>query len=157
MVGNNIVGWMLQFYALATSKVIYGWVPTCVSIPSWQLHSVIHWETRASAAWPDIPLSRITLTLSELVLAYSNNAERLVRKQQVLLFLSHRFNLTMVQVYGFESHDLPKRETDAQLIHPFRVTWEIACCLMPVNLAYWYNHIFIAIRPSNWQVSQESD
>ena len=34
-------------------------------------------------------------------------------------FLSHWFDAIRVPTHDFESHDLPKRKTDAQLIRPF--------------------------------------
>ena len=33
------IGWLLEFYALATSKVILGQVMTCASVHSWRLYS----------------------------------------------------------------------------------------------------------------------
>ena len=60
-----------------------------------------HWETRPSAPWPDIPLMSghgadglvshsVTLPWHQAnqSLTYSNNAERLARKKQVLIFKS---------------------------------------------------------------------
>ena len=37
---TRISSWLLEFYILAASKVISGWVLTCDSIESWRLHSV---------------------------------------------------------------------------------------------------------------------
>ena len=34
----GLVGWLLEFYILATYRVISGWVPTCDSVHSWQLY-----------------------------------------------------------------------------------------------------------------------
>ena len=34
-----LVGWLLEFYVLAISKVISGWFPTCDNAQSWRLHS----------------------------------------------------------------------------------------------------------------------
>ena len=36
-------------------------------------------------------------------------------------FLRHWFDLTRFRTRGFESHDLPKRDTGAQLIRPSRL------------------------------------
>ena len=47
-----------------------------------------HWETRLLAPHPNIPFSQIILTLFQPVLALSNNAHRLARKQQVSIFKS---------------------------------------------------------------------
>ena len=33
------IGWLLQFYALATSKVISGRIPICDSVHSWWLYN----------------------------------------------------------------------------------------------------------------------
>ena len=35
------VGWLLEFYILATSKVISGWVLTYDSAHSWQLYNAV--------------------------------------------------------------------------------------------------------------------
>ena len=66
---SNNVGCCSLLYILARSKVISGWVSTYDSVHSWWLYNVAQWETRLSA--PDIPLSQITLTLSQPVLALS--------------------------------------------------------------------------------------
>ena len=43
---GNRGGWLLEFYIPATSKVMSGWVPTCVH--SWQLYSAVSVENQIS-------------------------------------------------------------------------------------------------------------
>ena len=57
---------LFELHVLATSKVIYGRVPTCGSTNSWRHFSAapLGWETRLLAQLPDFHLSQITMTLS---------------------------------------------------------------------------------------------
>ena len=65
----NVIGWLLEFYALAISKVMSGWLPTCESVHSWQLY--IAAPLGDQVTWSVIPLSNIILILSQPVIALS--------------------------------------------------------------------------------------
>ena len=52
---NRWVFFLLEVYIRATSKVIWGWVPTCDSSHSWQLHSAVPLDNRAAGAMTQYP------------------------------------------------------------------------------------------------------
>ena len=79
----------LLFYVLATSKVISEWVPT---------HGVFIVQTRSPEPWPDIPLSHVTLTLSQPVIPYPNNANTRLASDKYK-FVSHLFVSTRVRTH----------------------------------------------------------
>ena len=64
---------LLEFCAMAASKVISGEVPDCDSAYSYSSGFIVlhDWETRLPVPRPDIPLSHIIQTLSQPVIAVS--------------------------------------------------------------------------------------
>ena len=108
------IGW-LEFYVLATSKVISGWLLTCDSAHWWwyysygavvtlgdQVTGVMTWYPTQSQ-YPD---SELTSSFPIWII------QSICLESDTYLLLSHWFYSTM----GFESHDLPKWWRDAQLI-----------------------------------------
>ena len=47
---QDMVGWLLEFYILATSEVIAGWILTCDMHTHGDFIVLFHWEIRWSAA-----------------------------------------------------------------------------------------------------------
>ena len=86
----------LLVYVLATSKVIWGWVSTYYRAHSCDFIVLSHWETRPPAAWSDIPLNHIILTLSQpvLVIFFKMLSARLGSDK--CQFSSHWFDPTRV-------------------------------------------------------------
>ena len=53
---KRLVSWILEFDILATSKVIWGWVPTCDRAQSWSPAPMIRYPTQSH--YPDSELTR---------------------------------------------------------------------------------------------------
>ena len=87
-----MVGWLLEFYILVTSRIISG----RVTVHTYGHFIVLpHWETRPSAPWSEIPLSHIiwlSWHWTNQSIHYTNsdnlNAERLshLARKQVSMF-----------------------------------------------------------------------
>ena len=73
---QEVNGWLLEFYTLATSKFISGWTPTCNSAHSWWLYSAAPGRQHHGLISHSVTLSWYWANQS---LHYSNNAERLAR------------------------------------------------------------------------------
>ena len=82
----RLVGWLLEFYILATSKVISGSVPTCDIAQSWWLYNAGPLGIQAACT---MYVSHIILTLSQPVL--------------VLLMLSARLGSDTFIYHCFDS------------------------------------------------------
>ena len=65
---HDVVGWLLGFYTLATSKVISGQIQICDSVHSWWLYSAAPLGDQAANT---ISLSHIIFTMSQPVLSLS--------------------------------------------------------------------------------------
>ena len=67
------VGWLLEFYIQATSKVISGLISTCDSVRSWIHYSAAQLRDHAARYHEliDIPVSHIILLPSQRVLGLS--------------------------------------------------------------------------------------
>ena len=48
------IGWLLEFYILATPRVISGWLPTCDSAQSWPLYSAAPLGNQAASTMTSI-------------------------------------------------------------------------------------------------------
>ena len=96
----------MEFYILAISKVISGWVPYCDSAHLWQLYS---------AATLGILVMTPSLALSwhwaNQYLPSPNNAERLALKRELSIFKVTDLICHGYEPMRFENADLPKRET----------------------------------------------
>ena len=107
----DIISWLLEFYILATSKIISGWVWTCDSTHLWRFYSASPLGDQAdnTTTWyPDQSHYPDTEPPSHC---------------PVLIMLSACLGSDKYKVSGltspdqrFESHDLPKREMEAQFI-----------------------------------------
>ena len=62
------IGWFLEFYVLAISKVISGEVSTCDSAHSWGIYNAASQGDQALARSLDMPHTHIILTLRQPVL-----------------------------------------------------------------------------------------
>ena len=106
------------------------WLVGCWRFSSWQhlrsyqdgyrlVTMCTYHQCRSPAPWPDIPLSHLILCLP-----YANNAERLARKWQVLIFKSllwlDKCSSSCMDLNHWIYH---KGEMDAQLIQPSHLVW----------------------------------
>ena len=58
-------GWFLEFYILATFRVISGWALTFNSAHSYELYSAVHWDIWPPPHWSHCPHSELpVLSLS---------------------------------------------------------------------------------------------
>ena len=56
---HRTVDWLLEFYVVATSKIISGWALTCDSAHLWRLYSAVPLGDQAISIVTDFPLSHI--------------------------------------------------------------------------------------------------
>ena len=141
---------LLLFYVLPISKVIE-WVPTSDSAHSWWLYSAAPlWnQTTSTMNWyptqshcPDTePTSPCPILTMQSNWFSSDRFKS-----------CHWFDSTRVWTQGFESHDLPKWETDAQLIWPFHLVYAI----MMHTYMYIYIYIYVHIWTYNSIYSKTS-
>ena len=98
--------WLLEFYILDTWKVISGHVPTCDAL----LYCVSSLRNQAASTmnWYLISHS-VTLSVHVVLALIKPCAWPLTGN---LSCICHWYDLNRVRTRGFESHDLPKRETD---------------------------------------------
>ena len=113
----SAVCWLLEFYVLATSKVISGWIPTGDRAYSWRFYSAASLgdQTASTMSWYPIEslypdTSHCPIIIMQRAWLGSNNYQ----------FLSHWFYSTRGWAREFELSNLPKQEI-GQLIRPSRL------------------------------------
>ena len=128
------VGWLLEFYILATSKVLWIWISTW----STRGYGIVlpHQETRLSAPMTWYPTQSYYYNTE--CLSYRNDAERLARKWYLSMFkscvwfdqgLSVDNSLSTLSLPSHSRRIISSVNWDRSIWRPVCIAWELVLCI----------------------------
>ena len=113
----SLVGCLMELYILRSSKAISERVPTC------EMRTIV-----------------VTLQCYPIGRPGHQHPDAISSKYQILI---HCFDTTRDRTLGFESHDLPKREMDAQVIADINTHMHRHMCACAY--AHMYRHTCVCL------------